>query len=123
MKSEKGYIAEIIAITLLVLIIIGIVAIAIWSVSVGYSNETVLEITVKEKYIKNNGESYKYMIVDTNNNAYQITDLIFKGKWNSTDIYNQLEIGNEYEIKTTGKRIPFFSMYPNINEIKKVEKD
>lgn len=42
---------------------------------------------------------------------------MFKGKFNSTDIYNALEIGKTYKVETSGKRIHFFSMYPNINKI------
>ena len=47
----------------------------------------------------------------------EISDLLFKGKFNSTDLYNQLEVGKTYKVKTTGKRIHFLSMYKNINEI------
>jgi len=43
--------------------------------------------------------------------------LFFKGKFNSTDLYNQLEPDKKYKIETTGNRIQFFSLYPNINKI------
>lgn len=82
-----------------------------------YGNNQTIEITIKDKFIKNGGDSGNYLIVDTNNNTYQITDLMFKGKFNSTDIYNALEIGKTYKVETSGKRIHFFSMYPNINKI------
>lgn len=82
-----------------------------------YGNNQTIEITIKDKFIKNGEDSGKYLIVDTNNNTYQITDLMFKGKFNSTDIYNALEIGKTYKVETSGKRIHFFSMYPNINKI------
>ena len=83
---------------------------------IGYTNEQTIEITVKDKYIKQSKDS-KYIVVDTNGNAYEITDLTFKGKFNSTDIYNQIEIGKTYIITMTGKRIHFLSMYPNINKV------
>lgn len=84
---------------------------------IGYQNPQELEITVKDKFIKNNNKSGIYLIVDTNNETYQITDLVFKGKFNSTDLYNQLEIGKRYKIETTGYRIHIFSKYQNINKI------
>lgn len=115
MNNKRGS-AEII--TAIIGIII-IVIIAVVSINYTYGNEQNLEITVKDKYIKNNDGSDIYMVVDTNGNAYKITDMLFLGKFNSTDLYNKLNIGETYEIKTTGYRNKFFSSYPNINEIEK----
>lgn len=85
--------------------------------AIEYGNNQVIEITIKDKYIKNGSKSGKYLVVDLNNNTYQITDMFFKGKFNSTDIYNQLEIDKKYKVETSGRRIHFFSKYPNINKI------
>lgn len=101
-------------ITSIVLIILFISPVIIIDV-IRYSNETIVEIEIKDKYVK--GEQGTYFVIDKNDNAYIIEDLIFKGKFNSTDLYNKLEIGNKYKIKTTGRRIHFLSMYPNINKI------
>lgn len=87
------------------------------TIAIGYTNNQVIEITIKDKYVKNGSKSGKYLIVDSNNNTYQVTDLLFKGKFNSTDIYNQLEIGKTYRVKISGKRIHIFSMYQNINKV------
>lgn len=86
-------------------------------ISISYSNQETIQITVKEKYIKNYRKNGTYIIVDDKREAYQITDLFFKGKFNSTDIYNSLDIGKTYKVETSGKRIPFLSMYKNINKI------
>lgn len=124
MKIEKGSIRDaFVVIVTLLLIIIGIGSPIFLTVQ-EYTNEQEIEIIVKDKYIKNgNGKnsSSKYLVVDTDKNTYQITDLFFKGKFNSTDLYNQLEINKKYKIETTGKRIQFFSMYQNINKIKEAE--
>ena len=104
------YIVTLIVLIFLILLPIGLTVIA-------YTNNQNIQITVKDKYIKNAKSDGKYLIVDTENNTYEITDLFFKGKFNSTDIYNQLEEGNTYEIEISGYRIPIFSMYPNINKI------
>lgn len=85
--------------------------------AIRYGNNQTIEITVKDKYIKNGSQSGKYLIVDSNNNTYQVTDLFFKGKFNSTDIYNQLEIGKTYRVEISGKRIHIFSWYQNINKV------
>ncbi len=98
-------------------IILGILGLFVWKSTIRYSNNETIEITIKEKYIKNGEKSGKYLVVDTNKNTYEITDLFFKRKFNSTDIYNQLEIGKTYKVEVSGKRIHYFSMYRNINKI------
>ena len=120
MKKENGITLVSLCITLIVIMIfIGIFYICF----IGYFNKQNLTITIKDKYIKNYKESSRYLIVDEENNTYQITDLLFKGKFNSTDIYNQLEEGRTYKIETTGYRIPIFSSYQNINKIELLEKE
>lgn len=101
------------------IILVGTLAIVFLPEIIKYGNNQTIEITIKDKYVKNgkNGNSSKYLVVDTDNNTYEVTDLFLKGKFNSTDIYNALEIGKTYKVKTSGKRIHFFSIYPNINEI------
>ena len=98
------------------LVIVGL-GLVIRTAAIEYGNNQVIEITIKDKYIKNGGKSGKYLIVDSNGNTYQVTDLLFKGKFNSTDIYNQLEIGKTYKVEISGKRIHIFSMYQNINKV------
>lgn len=122
MRNEKGF-GEIIVCVIIGAIIIGlIIGLFVWDYKITYGNVQNLEITVKDKYIKRSGsEEDKYLIVDTDGNTYQITDLYFKGKWNSTDLYNKLEIGKTYKIETSGIRSGFMSLYPNINKIKTVE--
>lgn len=89
--------------------------------TIGYNNKEVIAIEVKDKYIKRQGTGDSaedvYMIVDKDNNIYQITDLFFIGKFNSSDIYNQLDIGQAYLVEVTGVRNRFFSWYRNINKI------
>lgn len=118
MKNEKGFI-EVLSCFVIGAIVIGIiVGIFIWNYKITYGNVQTLEITVKDKYIKRSGsEKDKYLVVDTDGNTYEITDLTFKGKWNSTDLYNQLDIGQTYKIETSGIRNGFLSLYPNINKV------
>lgn len=92
----------------------------IFSVSIGYQNEEIIECTVEDKWIKRSGKDDMYL-VQCDNEVYQITDLLFKGKFNSSDIYANLKVGKTYEITTTGYRFKFLSMYKNINKYEKVE--
>lgn len=99
----------------LVIIIVG--AIVLKVATIGYSNKEVIAIEIKDKYIKKDNKSDVYMIVDTDNNTYQISDLFWIGKFDSTDLYNKLEIGQAYLVEITGVRNQFLSWYPNINKI------
>lgn len=86
-----------------------------------YWNNQTIEIEVKDKFVKEVDSRDIYMIVDTNNNTYEITDMFFKWKFNSTDLYNELEIGHKYKVETSGFRVHIFSHYKNINKIEKLD--
>lgn len=120
MKSETGAI-EIVFSIIVVIIILGIIGVAIYFETVEYQNEETIEITVKDKYIKRNGDTDLYLVATEEGETYKISDLLFKGKFNSTDLYNQLEIGKTYKVEITGVRIQFFSMYKNINKIEEIK--
>lgn len=106
----KVYIWAIVVFIIVVVFVVGISMI-------GYSNTEEIKITVMDKYIKRSGDYDKYMVVDTLGNAYEISDLMFIGKFNSTDLYNQLKVGHTYIVSISGVRNNFFSMYKNINRI------
>ena len=104
---------KIFGIYIIILIFLSIIVIV--PCTLEYADEKEIEITISDKYTK--GEKGRYFIVDNNDNAYVIKDLFFKGKFNSTDIYNKLKVGCTYKVKVSGIRIHFLSMYQNINEI------
>lgn len=99
------------------IIILGIIGVAIYFEIMEYQNEETIEITVKDKYIKRYGDTDLYLVASEEGDTYKIQDLLFKGKFNSTDLYNKLEVGKKYKITTTGIRLQFFSRYKNINKI------
>lgn len=119
MKNEKGVIGIVISI-IIGAIIIGLIGVVVYFATVEYQNEETIEITVKDKYIKRSGDSDIYLIASEEGETYKITDLLFKGKFNSTDLYNELTIGEKYKITITGIRLQYFSMYKNINKIEKI---
>lgn len=109
MKLFKGMLIAVL------IVIVGVIFIKL--VTIEYSNKEAICIEVKDKYIKRIKDKDVYMVVDADNNTYQITDLFFIGKFNSTDIYNDLNVGQAYLVEVTGVRNRFFSWYRNINKI------
>lgn len=120
MRSEKGNI-EIIVGVIFGIIILGLIGFVIYIGTIDYQNEETIEITVKDKYIKRSGDDDLYLIAGDNGETYKIEDLLWKGKFNSTDLYNQLTVGKKYKITVTGIRLQYFSMYKNINKIEEID--
>ena len=104
-----------------VIITLGVIIGVVYFMTLGYQNEETHVCTVQDKWVKRGGKSSDKYLVQCGDEVYEITDLLFKGKFNSSDIYANLKVGNTYEIMTTGYRFEFLSMYKNINEYEKVE--
>lgn len=86
-----------------------------------YNTEKSYEVTITDKGIKDS----KYMVFtkDEDEDVYpfEIADNIFYFRWDSSDMYGKIEIGNTYKIKTIGWRVPLFSWYENIVSAEKIE--
>lgn len=81
-----------------------------------YGNEQHFMVTVN-KTERTTEESSSYYLVFTDKGVFQISDQVFKWKFNSSDIYGSIKADSTYEIITTGYRVPFLSMYPNIIKV------
>jgi hypothetical protein len=124
---KKGYIdwdmLGIMGLIILVILIVGgLIGGLIWLGNIGYQNKESTTVTVQEKWIKNYSKNSTYLI-STEKGVYEISDLMFIGKFNSSDLYARLQVGKTYEITSTGYRNHFFSMYKNINSIKEITED
>lgn len=102
----------------LITFIIAFVAIIVlmeWSIV--YDNPHYETIVVKEKTI-GIGQSASYLIY-TEKEVYEVQDLLWIGFFTSSDVYNQIEVGDTIKVKVYGKRVPFFSAYKNIVSVQK----
>jgi hypothetical protein len=61
----------------------------------------------------------RYMVY-TQGEVFSNTDSMMNFKFNSSDVQNDLEVGNEYILRVYGWRVPFLSMYRNILSAKEV---
>ena len=89
--------------------------------SCGYMNQTSEKATVTGKERINKSESSYYLIF-TNKGTYKITDQVFYGKFNSSDMYGKIIINNTYIFELGGYRMPLFSQYQNIKSFVLVTK-
>ncbi len=110
-RSSKKWIIGVVIVALLAIII------AVPLCSSYYSTKT-YTVTVTDKDVKNYNNSSKFLVFTKLENGetktFNIQDSFFKWRWNSSDVYADIEIGKTYEIEVIGWRIPFLSEYENI---------
>ncbi len=86
-------------------------------------------VRITDKQVKRTGDKGKdkYLIFTELPNGeprvFENTDSLLEGKWNSSDMFAQLEQGGTYELATYGWRIPFFSVYENIIGVREIKKE
>lgn len=86
------------------------------------STIVISKVTGKERVTTNgtdNKVESKYLVF-TEAETFECTDQILVGKYNSSDVYGQIEIGKKYKFTVYGVRIPFLSQYRNIVNIEAV---
>ena len=89
------------------------------------SNMRDVTVTVTDKAVKNDGDIGKYLIFteDENGNiaTFEITDSLMAGRFNSSDVYAAIKVGETYTFTVGGSRNEFLSWYPNIYGYELVE--
>lgn len=80
----------------------------------------VVHVTDKDRVSDKN----KYLVysfdLQGESRVFEITDSLYKFRFDSSDDYNQIEVGKTYKFTTGGYRVPIFSWYPNIYEYEEV---
>lgn len=93
-------------------------AIATVIVPLATKSEAIFTVNKMERIAE--GSNSKYLVY-TDKGVYENTDSLVLGKFNSSDLYNQMKEGSTYEAVVTGFRIPILSSYKNIIKVKLVE--
>lgn len=81
-----------------------------------YGTKETVTITVTDKAIKRYDESDKYIIY-TDDETFEISDELLLGRFDSSDDYGRLKVGETYTVTVVGWRVHFLSWYRNIIEI------
>lgn len=122
-KSLLGYLT---AITAIALVVIAVIA----SPVMNFSNDHTYTVTITDKervttqFAKDNIDS-KYLIYGEDENGktyvFENTDTLFRGKFNSSDVFGALKEGETYELTVIGFRVHIFNWYENIIDFKAVK--
>lgn len=75
-------------------------------------NEVLTAKVVKSERVCKN-DVCKYLVF-TKDEVFENTDTVWRLKWNSSDLYAQIENGGTYSFKVYGVRFGYFSWYRNI---------
>lgn len=108
---------------IVIVVIILIMAISIPSCSSYYSTKT-YTATVTDKQVKNYSDDSKYLVYTKLENGetrvFSIEDSFIKGRFNSSDVWPDIQVGKTYEFECIGWRNQFMSWYENILEFSEV---
>lgn len=86
-----------------------------------YGTQEEVTFTISEKSVKRYDNNDKYLIFTEEGEVFQVTDEFWLFHFNASDLYGQLKDGGTYTVVVYGWRIPFFSKYRNIIEIKEIK--
>jgi hypothetical protein len=84
-------------------------------------------ITVRNKERITKDDTSYYLIFAEKENGdlieLRVEDILWRGFFRSSSVYNEIEIGKEYEVEVVGFRNGFLSEYENILNIEEIEKE
>lgn len=114
MSKEGGYIGWILGV--LGVIVIGFLIFAGVNSYENWIARTTTDVTftVTGKEVKSDGDDDSKYLIYTKGEVFEDTDAPHFNKYNSSDVYGELEIGKTYNCQVFGERDPRWSWYRNI---------
>ena len=98
----------------------------IYSIAANYNEQTYVA-TVTDKDVKNYNNSSKYLVFtkteDGETRVFSVEDSLLRFRWNSSDVYGEIEVGKTYRFTVVGFRIEILSMYENIIDFEEISSD
>jgi hypothetical protein len=105
-----------------IFIVVGlIIGLIVFNITSYFHTQTfTAKVSGKERVTEqsSNNSFDSYYLVYTDHGTLKLEDDIFRGNWHSSDVYGSLRVDSTYTFKVSGYRFGFFSMYPNIIEVK-----
>lgn len=109
---------------LVILIVIGIGNMALTSFNDHTLVATVTDKdTVSRHHKKSNKAIYYVFCTDESGSQYKLRNknTLIRGKFNSFEMYNAIEVGKTYRFTLIGYRIPIISPYENILDFEEIK--
>lgn len=112
--------------TAIALVVIAVIAVPV----INFTNDHTYTVTITDKervttQVAEGQTDSKYLIYGEDENGktyvFEDTDTLFRGKFNSSDVYGALKEGETYELTVIGFRIHILNWYENIIDFKVVK--
>lgn len=112
--------------TAIALVVIAVIAVIVMN----FSNDHTYTVTITDKervttQVAEGQTDSKYLIYGEDENGktyvFEDTDTLFRGKFNSSDVYGALKEGETYELTVIGFRVHILNWYENIIDFKVVK--
>lgn len=78
--------------------------------------------TVESKDRATKGEKSSMRVYTTQCGVLEVTDTLWRFKWDAADRYAAIREGRTYDFTTVGFRLPILSIFPNIIETKEANR-
>ena len=105
---------------ILAVAVVGVLGAGVYGLYEAVNPTKDVTVTVTDKVVKNSKNDSTYLIF-TDKGVYEDSDSMINGKWNSSDLYNELKVGKTYTLHVRGIRNHVLSWYPNILTVKPVK--
>lgn len=121
--SNKSFLG---CLTAIALVVIAVIAFPV----LNFSNDHQYTVTITDKervttQLAQDNIDSKYLIYGEDENGktyvFEDTDTLFRGKFNSSDVYGALKEGETYELTVIGFRVHILNWYENIIDFKVVK--
>ena len=78
------------------------------------SSKRTKNINIKDKYMFTQNGFTNFMVIDQNDNHYNVNNSFWFWKWNSIEDWTKLNPNDRVNVVYYGYRIPFCGSFPNI---------
>lgn len=119
MKRERGDVSTVLMVLFFGFMVLCAIGSIIFSIYAATNHHQVNFTVEKTERVVYSQDDSRYMVY-ADNGVYENVDSLLNGKFNSADLYNQLEEKKKYECDAVGFRIPFLSMFENLISCKQV---
>lgn len=118
-RSGKAGLFVIAPLIVLAVIVIGGFTLSSYIIPASSSNTTACVVTDKDRTTNSEGSS-SMRVYTENCGTLEVSSNLFKGVFNSADVYSSIEVGKTYDFEATGFRFGLFSMFPKVTSATEV---
>lgn len=97
-------------------LIIMIISALVFSAVIQLRPQAHVEFVVedKDRIVDRDGNSSRYLVWAEEGEVFENVDSLLYGKFDSSNLYGKLKVGNKYRCHVSGWRIEFLSWYRNL---------